>query len=543
MKKIYLGTLTLIGILLFTANTGAQDPNFHIYLCFGQSNMEGQGTIEAQDKTVDPRFRVMEAVDCTNLGRVKGSWYEAVPPLTRCYSGLSPADYFGRTMVENLPDSITVGVINVSVAGCKIELFDRDHYQDYVAGIEEDWLINIINEYDGNPYARLVEMAQLAQQDGVIKGILLHQGEANTGDNEWPSKVKIVYNNLVEDLALNPDSVPLIAGEVVDAEQGGICASMNTIIARLPETLQNAYVVSSSGCTDQPDNLHFNSAGYRKIGTRYAIQRLALMDIEVTEPEEPEEPEGTEISFYEAECADIGDNWDLKPYYNASNGTYVMVKPGIQSINEPATGPEDLIKIPFKVDTSGTFNLYARLYCPNADDDSFWLKMDDGEFVMANGLGTSGWQWKNLNQYSLGKGDHLLTLSYREDGARLDKICISNFATAPEGFGDEALNICIPDTSTVGILNKEIHAGYKLEQNVPNPFGDITHISFEIPEKTFVSLKVYNMLGAEMDELAGKILPPGRHSITFSSGSYAKGLYLYTLRAGTFSTSQKMQLK
>jgi len=194
--------------------------------------MEGnQGTIETQDMTVDSRFQVMEAVDCSNLGRKKGIWYTAAPPLCRCYSGLTPADYFGRTMIANLPANVRVGVVNVSVAGCKIELFDRDNYKTYVSTITEDWLKTIINGYGGNPYAYLIEIAKLAQKDGVIKGILLHQGESNTGDSQWPTKVKGIYNNLITDLGLDPTKVPLLAGEVVNADQGGACASMNTIIA------------------------------------------------------------------------------------------------------------------------------------------------------------------------------------------------------------------------------------------------------------------------------------------------------------------------
>jgi len=240
--------------------------------------MEGQGKIEAQDKTVDSRFRIMEAVNCSNLGRTMGSWYTAVPPLCRCYSGLTPSDYFGKTMIENLPSNIRVGVVNVSVAGCKIELFDKDNYQAYVA-TAPSWMTGIINEYGGNPYARLVDIAKLAKNDGVIKGILLHQGESNTGDNQWPSKVKGVYDNLLADLELHPDSVPLLAGEVVNADQGGVCASMNSIIAKLPQTISNSYVISSKGCTDTTDNLHFNSAGYRELGKRYAEKMLSLLGI------------------------------------------------------------------------------------------------------------------------------------------------------------------------------------------------------------------------------------------------------------------------
>ncbi|MFX6830783.1 sialate O-acetylesterase, partial [Acinetobacter baumannii] len=89
-----------------------------------------------------------------------------------------------------LPKNVTVGIINVSVAGCKIELFDKDKYQTY-ATTAPGWMQNIIIEYGGNPYDRLVQLAKLAQKDGVIKGILLHQGESNTNDTLWTKKVKV----------------------------------------------------------------------------------------------------------------------------------------------------------------------------------------------------------------------------------------------------------------------------------------------------------------------------------------------------------------
>jgi hypothetical protein len=238
--------------------------------------MEGNAKIEAQDSIIDSRFQVMEAVNCANSGREKGKWYTAVPPLCRCRTGLTPADYFGRTLIETLPKDIKVGVINVAVGGCKIELFDKDHYQSYVSTAPQ-WMIGMINEYDGNPYQRLLEMAKLAQKDGFIKGILLHQGESNTGDTTWPQKVKLVYDNLLHDLNLKPNSVPVLAGETVNADQGGACASMNKIIATLPQTIPNAYVISSAGCQQRGDNLHFTAAGYRELGRRYGLQMLSVL--------------------------------------------------------------------------------------------------------------------------------------------------------------------------------------------------------------------------------------------------------------------------
>ncbi|MDP4271140.1 MAG: sialate O-acetylesterase [Bacteroidota bacterium] len=269
--------LILLSLLLATANTFSQDRNFYIFLCLGQSNMEGNAKIEDQDKIMnDQRFQVLSTLNCPDLGRVKGNWYPAVPPLCRCNTGLTPADYFGRTMIANLPKKVKVGIINVAIGGCKIELFDKDNYQSYVA-TAPSWMINMINQYDGNPYARLVEMAKLAQKKGVIKGILLHQGESNTGDINWPSKVKGVYDNLMKDLKLDPKKVPLIAGEMVHKDQGGKCASMNQIISTLPQTIPNSFIIPSQGCTAAKDSLHFNAQGYRTLGKRYAERMLFFL--------------------------------------------------------------------------------------------------------------------------------------------------------------------------------------------------------------------------------------------------------------------------
>lgn len=274
-KKMLL--LFMAAVLFFNLDVSAQDPDFYIYLCLGQSNMEGNARPEQEDMVdVDERFQMMAVTDSPMMRRVKGNWYTAVPPLCRARTGLTPADYFGRTMVANLPQNIRVGVINVAVGGCKIELFDKDNYQSYVE-TAADWLKNMVKEYDGDPYSRLVEAAKLAQKDGVIKGILLHQGESNSGEKDWPEKVKKVYDSLIKDLNLNATEVPLLAGEMLE---NGACEDMNKIIATLPQVLPNSYVVSSKGCLGMPDRLHFTAEGYRVLGRRYAQRMLSLMPID-----------------------------------------------------------------------------------------------------------------------------------------------------------------------------------------------------------------------------------------------------------------------
>lgn len=270
--------IILFSLILFSMNLFAQNPDFHIYLCFGQSNMEGSAEIEDIDRSVNARFKVMTSTDCSKFGRETGKWYAATPPLSQCYVGLSPADYFGRTMVENLPENITIGIINVAIGGCDIRLFDKDQYQNYLDTYPEQWFLDKINDYGGNPYQRLVDLGKEAQKKGVIKGILLHQGESNEGDKAWPEYVKVVYENLLTDLNLEADDVPLLAGEVAHAAQQGVCATMNPIINKLPEVISTAHVISSKGCEVRDDHVHFNSEGVRELGKRYALKMLELQN-------------------------------------------------------------------------------------------------------------------------------------------------------------------------------------------------------------------------------------------------------------------------
>jgi len=221
------------------------------------------------------------------LNRTKGHWYLATPPLNRQENNMGPVDWFGRNMVANLPKDVRVGVINVSVAGAGIELWDKDNWEKYL-NTREQWMHNIVNQYNGSPYQRLVEMAKIAQQDGVIKGILLHQGESNSSDTNWPVKVKGIYDNLMKDLNLNPKDVPLLAGELKSQEEHGVCFRFNTnILVHLPEVLPNSYIISSRGVKGTPDQFHFNTDGMRELGKRYAIQMLKLEGIDFKETERP----------------------------------------------------------------------------------------------------------------------------------------------------------------------------------------------------------------------------------------------------------------
>ena len=141
------------------------DPNFYIFLCFGQSNMEGNARPEAQDlASPGPRFLLMPAVDFPEKGRKMGEWCEASAPLCRPNTGLTPADWFGRTLVASLPENIKIGVIHVAIGGIDIKGFLPDSIDNYVKTKAPNWMKGMLAAYDNNPYQRLVTLAKKAQR-------------------------------------------------------------------------------------------------------------------------------------------------------------------------------------------------------------------------------------------------------------------------------------------------------------------------------------------------------------------------------------------
>lgn len=264
--------LCLLGASFFSQ--AAPDPNFHIYLCFGQSNMEGAASVPDSMKTnVPERFKLLfSANNCSN-GRQKGKWYTAIPPLAHCSSGFGPIDYFGRTLVKKLDTKIKVGVVVVAVGGADIKFFESDNAESYVSG-EATWFKSLAANYDNNGYKRLVEIAKIAQESGVIKGILVHQGETNNSQTSWPGRLKAVYENLLNDLGLKASEVPLLVGEV---RYTGPCSGHNNIIKTVPSVISTAHVISAQGCEASSDQYHFSVNGYKTLGTRYAEKMLELL--------------------------------------------------------------------------------------------------------------------------------------------------------------------------------------------------------------------------------------------------------------------------
>ena len=283
------GVAAGLSMFAVTGANAAPDPNFHIYIAYGQSNMEGNAT--NFDKNIDgkehPRVKMFATTSCSNLGRpTVGEMYPAVPPMFKCNQGLSVADWFGRHMADSLPD-VTIGIIPVAQGGTSIRLFDPDDYKNYLNSAES-WLKNGAKAYgnDGNAMGRIIEVAKKAQEKGVIKGIIFHQGETDGGMSNWEQIVKKTYEYMLKQLGLNAEETPFVTGEMVD---GGSCAGFSSRVRGLSKYIANFGVASSKGYGSKGDGLHFTVEGYRGMGLRYAQQMLKLINVAPVDPV-PQEP-------------------------------------------------------------------------------------------------------------------------------------------------------------------------------------------------------------------------------------------------------------
>jgi len=314
--SVFVSMFVIFGLLGGCTNTppkndedSAVEPieNYHVYIAFGQSNMQGPGEIRPQDREgASERYRTLNVVAGTYAGefREKGKWYNAVPPLIipdgnltnylGLRIGLSPADYFGQTLAAGAPEHITIGVIAVANGDMALAAFHKTKAEDYYrgrgasSGRPSQTEMQGMSRYKGagyaNMYDAIIQNANLAQRaGGVIKGIIVHQGESGAGlrDVDWADLLKEIYDDMLSDLKLEPNSIPILLGQTWNGGSGitgGSLASDSVI----QEVIPNAWIISSKGCTGrtgqgQPDNVHFGSAGLQLLGTRYGEKMLELV--------------------------------------------------------------------------------------------------------------------------------------------------------------------------------------------------------------------------------------------------------------------------
>jgi hypothetical protein len=272
-----------IVIAVTLAGTGkafaAPDPNYHIFLLFGQSNMTGGGAtspVVAKECDTTSRVKVMAYMNCNGsspeckfpMGRSADKWYTAFPPLHDCNEGICPGDFFAKTLLDSVRSDITIGLIPCALAGVALNVFLPTGPNSTIGPPSGK-----------NAYAWMLARCKLAQQVGVIKGILLHQGESGSGSGTaWDAMAIQIFDNLKKDLELDAKT-PVIVGELrsdnTSPSQNN--ANFNKVVDGLPAKYPNSAVASSSGLVGNGrDVWHFTPAGFQEFGIRYAKAYLSL---------------------------------------------------------------------------------------------------------------------------------------------------------------------------------------------------------------------------------------------------------------------------
>ena len=187
------------------------------------------------------------------------------------------------------------------------------------------------------------------------------------------------------------------------------------------------------------DWLHLNAKGYETMGGCIDLNLFTKTDPLAADDEE-EEGYG-EALWIEAEklrTNTVGTAFRVVDDAAASEGKYLeTVK---QTSSAAPTDSAYILAAQFTVSTADTYYIYARVLCPSWDDDSYWIAVDGPlNSNFANGLQTSSWDWKEIYNGSLRAGQHTLYIGGREDGACIDKLCITTNQEPPTGMGGSSV--------------------------------------------------------------------------------------------------------
>ena len=240
--------------------------SWDIFLLFGQSNMAGQGTIEAIDRVTNDQVKVLAYNNCSSLGRTYNQWYTAAPPLHGCYEGVGIGDWFAKTLIDS-GYTDTIALVPCAISGVDIDFFRKD----VVSSRRNEFSIPPDNNWDG-AYDFMIQRLTLAMEKGTIKGILLHQGESDSGNEQWLTKVQEIIADLKEDLGFG--DVPVLVGEI---PYKSVCSGHNTVVNKITNYVPNSKVISAEGLDGMNDDYHLDAASYRTFGKRYAAGYLSLV--------------------------------------------------------------------------------------------------------------------------------------------------------------------------------------------------------------------------------------------------------------------------
>jgi hypothetical protein len=256
--SVLVGLIVLSLLLGCTSSRSAKrtqspDPDFHLYLLVGQSNMAGRGEVDAESKEVHPQVFMLTK---------ENQWVPAADPLhfdKPPVVGVGPGLAFGREMAAKSPGT-RIGLIPCAVGGSPIAVWQAGKFYEPTGT---------------HPYDDALARAKVAQQQGVLKGIIWHQGESDSSPDMaagYLPKLEQLIQTFRRDLS-SPE-VPVVVGELGyyrDQYQ-----NINHQLRQLPERVPRTAVASAQGLVHKGDGTHFDTGSARTLGQRFAEKMAEL---------------------------------------------------------------------------------------------------------------------------------------------------------------------------------------------------------------------------------------------------------------------------
>ncbi|MDN5204740.1 fibronectin type III domain-containing protein, partial [Fulvivirgaceae bacterium BMA10] len=154
--------------------------------------------------------------------------------------------------------------------------------------------------------------------------------------------------------------------------------------------------------------------------------------------------------WLEAECGVVGNNWQTTIDQTASETTYLSVISQTPHYSLAPSNVSNHLSFTFELSESGIYKIWGRVIAVSNSNDSFWVRMDDGNWIKWNSIVLgSTWQWDEIHDsnngsqvvnFNLAAGTHTLDIALREPKTKLDKLFITNDGNAPSEFGNSAIN-------------------------------------------------------------------------------------------------------
>ncbi|WP_171037082.1 malectin domain-containing carbohydrate-binding protein [Maribacter algarum] len=247
--------------------------------------------------------------------------------------------------------------------------------------------------------------------------------------------------------------------------------------------------------------------------------------------------------WLEAECATVGSNWSVIDDVSASGGQYLLAPTG-NNYNSAPTDAGSIISYNFTAE-SGTYRIYARVSVPSQEDDSFWVRVNNGNWLRWNLIpGNSSFSWHQVHDrenntvfltFDLPEGANTIDIGHREDGAGIDKLYVTKTTKLPSGLGDNALNCSssgkragIVDASESSAVIAETDSSFVIPILYPNPAKNA--VTVQTVSTTDISkIHLFDLTGKIIKSYEGVKLNTSSDGIELDLTDVENGIYMMTI--------------